>query len=701
MKNIFFITCMFTAITFTGCVDDDDDLLSGEISSGVEILPENKPNDVVEPKLFDIINLDYPGLEKVKSFYEAGEHYYAAHALLEYYRTRTNVTNPGLSLVNVTITDADQAKADYALEDYRFHVNNFFEDANALKPYSIKKDDKINWEYSPEGASDEYQKQLHRHQWFIPQGKAYRASGDEKYIESWIATYTDWILQNPKPETGTNTTSWWQLQVASRLNDQVELFEYFKHSNNFTPEWLSTFIVSFAEQADFLVDYPYTKGGNILVTQAKALATAGTLMPELKNAEVWINTGYQTLAQEVKSQFLNDGWHKEMSLCYHISTVNNFYEIMRVADANHLSEKLPADFIEPLRKATEVLMYFTYPNYFQKGSDNIVPMFNDSWSRTRSIINNNFKNYVEMFSDSEELKYMATAVNGNTPQGKTPNNDMKLFDQAGYYVLRNGWTPASTVMIFSNNKSNDLSAVLSSWTHNQADNGTFELYRNGRNFFPDSGVCTYYTTGGDNSLRNWFRGIDKHNTLSLNKKNITKADGKLLKSEKGNTELIVFENQGYNNLKHRRAVFYIKDKDLIVLVDEGIGTAEGTINLSFNLCEGSNTEVVMDTQENGVHTAFKDNNNILVRTFANKEITCSPFTGRISYEVKGEYKERQSYTIDMTKAADETARYITVIYPNNDVNSLSAQFTDNGYSENGAAIKVVINGIEYSLSYTL
>lgn len=701
MKNIFFITCMFTAITFTGCVDDDDDLLSSEISSGVEILPENKPNDAIEPKLFEIINLDYPGLEKVKSFYEAGEHYYAVHALLEYYRTRTNVTNPGLSLVNVTITDADQAKADYALEDYRFHVNNFFEDANALKPYSIKKDDKINWEYSPEGASDEYQKQLHRHQWFIPQGKAYRASGDEKYIESWIATYTDWILQNPKPETGTNTTSWWQLQVASRLNDQVELFEYFKHSNNFTPEWLSTFIVSFAEQADFLVDYPYTEGGNILVTQAKALATAGTLMPELKNAEAWINTGYQTLAQEVKSQFLNDGWHKEMSLCYHISTVNNFYEIMRLADANHLSEKLPADFIEPLRKATEVLMYFTYPNYFQKGSDNIVPMFNDSWSRTRSIINNNFKNYVEMFSDSEELKYMATAVNGNTPQGKTPNNDMKLFDQAGYYVLRNGWTPASTVMIFSNNKSNDLSTVLSSWTHNQADNGTFELYRNGRNFFPDSGVCTYYTTGGDNSLRNWFRGIDKHNTLSLNKKNITKADGKLLKSEKGNTELIVFENQGYNNLKHRRAVFYIKDKDLIVLVDEGIGTAEGTINLSFNLCEGSNTEVIMDTQENGVHTAFKDNNNILVRTFANKEITCSPFTGRISYEVKGEYKERQSYTIDMTKAADETARYITVIYPNNDVNSLSAQFTDNGYSENGAAIKVVINGIEYSLSYTL
>ena len=57
MKNIFFI-CMFATVAFTGCVDDDDDLLTGEVSPGVEILPENKPNEVVDSKLFEIINLD-------------------------------------------------------------------------------------------------------------------------------------------------------------------------------------------------------------------------------------------------------------------------------------------------------------------------------------------------------------------------------------------------------------------------------------------------------------------------------------------------------------------------------------------------------------------------------------------------------------------------------------------------------------------
>jgi heparinase III protein len=358
MKNIFFI-CFCALFAFSGCADDDDDLLTGG-NVDIDLLPDAKPNDVVDPQVFEAINLNYPGLEKVKEFYEAGEHYYAANALLEYYRTRTNVTNPNLSLINVTISEAEQAKADYALVDYRFHVNNFYEDKETLKPYSVKQDGGINWEYSPKDASDEYQKQLHRHQWFIPQAKAYRVSGDEKYIQSWIEVYKNWIENNPKPTTGPNTTSWWQLQVSTRIGDQVQLLEYFKNSVNFTPEWLSTFLVEFAEQADFLVDYPYESGGNILISQANALATAGTLMPEFKNAEKWMNTGYQILSEEVQNQIMSDGWHKEMSLHYHIGIVADFYEAMKLAEANQLSSKLPSDFTEPLRKAAEVVMYFTY-----------------------------------------------------------------------------------------------------------------------------------------------------------------------------------------------------------------------------------------------------------------------------------------------------------------------------------------------------
>ena len=289
MKNTLFI-CLFAMFALSGCVDDEEEFATGGNISP-ELTPENKENAVLNTAVFDQLNLDYPGLEKVKQYHEAGEDYLAASALLEYYRTRTNVINPNLSLVDVTYSDADLSKANYALE-YRFYVNGQLEDPAIGKPYSVGKAGAINWANNPKGTSAEYQKQLHRHQWFIPQAKVYRGTHDEKYINSWIEVYGDWIVQNPKPEAGPiDEGPWWQLQVATRVLDQVQLLDYYKTSSNFTPEWLTTFLVSFAEQADFLQAYPYKSGGNILITQANALATAGTLMPEFKNAENWKNKG--------------------------------------------------------------------------------------------------------------------------------------------------------------------------------------------------------------------------------------------------------------------------------------------------------------------------------------------------------------------------------------------------------------------------
>lgn len=44
MKNIFFI-CLCALFTFTGCADDDDDLLTGG-NVDIDLLPDSKPNDL-------------------------------------------------------------------------------------------------------------------------------------------------------------------------------------------------------------------------------------------------------------------------------------------------------------------------------------------------------------------------------------------------------------------------------------------------------------------------------------------------------------------------------------------------------------------------------------------------------------------------------------------------------------------------------
>ena len=51
----------------------------------------------------------------------------------------------------------------------------------------------------------------------------------------------------------------------------------------------------------------YYQEGNILLTQAQAVATAGILMPEFKNAEQWTNEGLQKVGVQLDEQFNNDG----------------------------------------------------------------------------------------------------------------------------------------------------------------------------------------------------------------------------------------------------------------------------------------------------------------------------------------------------------------------------------------------------------
>lgn len=711
MKNIFFI-CMFSLLAFTGCTDDDDKLING--GGDFNINGPTKPNDVINEKIFDVINLDYPGLEKAKSHYEAGEYYLAAKEILEYYRTRTNVSNPNFSLMNVTVTDNEKNIADYALTDSRFYVKNFYENNDTQQPWSVVKDGKIDWGFSPEGASDEYQKQLHRHQWFIPQAKAYRTSNDEKYASSWINVYNNWIAQNPQPTGGPNTTSWWQLQVATRVNDQVKLLEYFKNSVNFTPEWLSTYLVKFAEQADFLVQYPYEQAGNILITQGAALATAGTLLPEFKNATTWQNSGFKTLSQQVQEQFLEDGMHYELDFSYHISAIADYYEIIKLAEANGIADKLPTSLKETLEKAAEVVMNFTYPSYFSGIGKYFVPGFNDtrqsSWSR--SVLNKNFNRYTEMFPNNEYFKFMANYGNGTKP-----NIAPKLFSTSGYYVLRNGWDKASTMFILSNNYAETAPSI---WSHNQADNGTFELYHNGRNFFPDSGVYAYTnTTGGSNNNRKWFRQSEVHNTLTLgadptnlnDAANYTTTQGKLLKcSTEGDTEVLVTENDGYENLTHRRYVFFV-EKKFFVIVDEGIGEGTTTtpVNINFNLCEGNDDEVVIDEELHGAHTNFSDGNNIIVRTIKTNDdgkVTITPFAGRVSYDTNDNATfDRKAYSINMAaKSGRKAARFLTVIYPvqgSTDNTEISGSFIAGGYNANGVSFKVTVAGKDYEFNYQL
>jgi len=718
MKRFFCISTVLLAASAlcAACSDDPEEVVPGE-KDPVEV--EHSP---LYEEFFSLFDLGRPGLERAAAYYEQGYDAAAAEKILDYYRIRTGIDNPSASgPLSVAPTDAERERADKALT-YEFYSNGSF------KNYWDEAAGAIDWTITGL-TSDEDRYQLHRHQWFVPQGKAFlhdRMAGDaeaERYARSWMDVYSDWLVQNPRidgidysvsptklptPEEQNSAYAWRALEAAHRVNAQCQLLYYFRNAESLTADWwCRTFLVNFADHVEW-ISHNLSADGNHRITQAQAVLTAGAIFPEFKAANEWVRSGNEILTG-CFDQFFDDGMHYEFDFSYYLGALDQFWQswnvindIKRSSDSSALD---PDIFPQHLAAAVEPAMYLMWPDY------HVINMSDTRsgqlFGSNGSIMVKNLTHYCDWFPENSVLQWFAT----RGKSGSRPSDEdlLKCFPDAGYYAMRSGWDADAAMMVLKNSCDPD-----GKW-HNQPDNGTFELYVAGRNFFPDSG-CYAYAGTSTNKARAKFRRTRSHNTMTLiapgaeddewgTASNIAHRAGKLLLAERNvafddrKADVLVTENQGYDNLKHRRAVFFV-DGEFFVIVDEGIGSAAGDVRLHWHLTEGD--EAVLDLAENGAHTEFADNNNILVRTFSPEAVVSKEFAGYVSYK-EGEQTARRAYDVVQSKTSSAAARFVTVILPVKGAASehtVDARFSGD-FSQSGAAVEVTVDGRAYSLNYTL
>ncbi|MCD8031719.1 MAG: heparinase II/III family protein [Bacteroides sp.] len=638
----------------------------------------------LRPEIFSLIDLNYPGLEQVRSLHQEGNDVAAAEALLAYYRQRSHINHPEVNLNNVTISKQEQQWADDALE------HTFFVHKGYQPSYNYGKD--INWQYWPI-KDNELRWQLHRHKWFSPMGKAYRVTGDEKYARAWVHQYMDWILKNPL--TGTNKQphklissgevkrdaenarfAWRPLEVSHRLQDQTGQFLYFLSSPSFTPEFLTEFLVNYHRHA-LHISANYSDTGNHLLFEAQRMIYAGAFFPEFKEAGSWRKSSIEVLNREIHLQVYPDGGHFELDPHYHLAAINIFCKALFMADVNGFRNEFPATYLDTVENMILFYMNICFPDYTN-------PCFSDAKLGDRKNEQKNYLIWNRIFPDNQQIRYMGTAGKEGVP----PHQLSRPFKHSGFFVFRNSWKEEATIMV--------LKAGPKGFWHCQPDNGTFELWFNGRNLFPDSGAYVY--AGNEvMELRNWFRQTRVHNTLTLDGRNLETTESVCLHWQgEGEVQTLVTENPSYEGLRHRRTVFFV-DNTYFVVVDEAIGNATGEVNLNYQLCEG---EVKIDADRHILLSQFEGDSNVKLQCFAEKGTTLREEEGWRSTAYR-QRVERTAVSFNTPKKQGDTTRFITVIYPVKDAAQapqLSAKFTTKKFSENRVDVEVKVDNKSRKLS---
>lgn len=636
-------------------------------------------------EVFSLLNLNYPGLEQVKALHEEGNDADAAKALLEYYRGRTNVKHPEVDLSNVKISNQDQQWADDALK------HTFFVHKGYQPSYNYGED--INWQYWPV-QDNELRWQLHRHKWFSPMGRAYRVSGDEKYAKEWVNQYMDWIIKNPlvkmnkaeyemvsdgeiKGAVENVRFAWRPLEVSHRLQDQTGQFLYFKDSPHFTPEFLTEFLVNYHKHALHILAN-YSDKGNHLLFEAQRMIYAGAFFPEYKEAEGWRKSGIDVLNKEISIQVYEDGGQFELDPHYHLAAINIFCKALYMADANGFRNEFPQTYLDTIESMIVFYMNICFPDYSN-------PCFSDAKLGDKKAEMRNYRDWRKLFPKNEQIKYFAT----EGKQGKQPENLSKAFKTSGFYTFRNSWGMDATAMV--------VKAGPQGFWHCQPDNGTFELWFNGKCIFNDSGAYVYAGDSEVMKLRNWFRQTNVHNTLTLDNKNLetTESVCKYWNGE-GDVQVLVTENPSYAGLTHRRTVFFV-DNTYFVLVDEAHGDAAGNVNLHYQLAKG---KVNLDTKNMQAVSEYEGNSNVKLGCFSEKSLKMEREEGWQSTDYRKRGK-RTAFTFNTQKESkDDAVRYITVIYPfadRADMPTFSAKFKNKKFSDSAVDVEVTVNGKKRAL----
>jgi len=430
MKSSLYLLCSLALACATLRAAD------GSLQKADKAAPTNGATVTSDKDALGALDLDFPGLEKVKAAAVAGDLAAAQSAYLAYRRTASPVQWKPMpaeqppKAVAQTDTVGDEICEHHLRNPYHF----------SSQVGDQGKD--FNWTYNPvpntdPGFTDEWTFcVVSRTQYWKLLGEAYWKTRNEKYAAEWVAQLADFAKKNPvnHQTVGQEPSLWRSLDAAIRVGESwPSAYVHFLNSPSFTPEAQWLYLKQIRDhalmlQAGLLRDP--ARSGNWVTTECLGLYTIGTLFPELREAADWRKVALDRITVELERVTPPDGMEAELTPSYHYVTANGFFELFKLAQLNQ--RPVPEAF------RSKLLNMYRAPLVVMDQRGDTVPTNDSSPTNAQSLA------LKGLLLGSDPLLEWAAS---HGERGVQPP-DSTCLPYAGFYAMRSGWKRDDMFLFF-------------------------------------------------------------------------------------------------------------------------------------------------------------------------------------------------------------------------------------------------------------
>ncbi len=400
--------------------------------------------------------------------------------------------------------------------------------------------------------------------------RAYALTADERFPQAFWSALEDWTRHSP-PMSG---PLWICGQESSlRILALAFALHAFIQSPSTTNErvvLLVSMIAAHAWRTAQTLGYARSQRSNHLITEAVGLWTAGTLYPELADAQLWRNLGAQILHEAVLDHITPEGVSQQHSFNYQRMILHLLLWTLRLAELHQL----------PLHEDIRARAAASYA-FIRQWVDPISGHAPNYGADDGSLI---FPLACVSYRDYRPLVQLGAAVLNRPPLPPGPWDEAALwFGAEPSVVAKRDDRPASLETGYFRLGDKNSWALIRAARYTrrpfQADQLHVDLWWRGINLALDAGTYLY---NGPSPWNNGLAATAVHNTVTIDRQDQMRRAGRFLwidwaqasgqlssSSDQSTADRFAGEHNGYKRfgIIHRRTVQWLAGAGWIIVDD--------------------------------------------------------------------------------------------------------------------------------------